>query len=156
MSIDRPGKDLPVGDAASPTLRHVPPFEAEGLRFEVSRHFTSATGVPGYLFAVSDPDGTPVGEACAMIATDADAVARTGHLGCEVRPEFRKQGYPLRMGRALVPLARSHGLKDILFTCAPEHESMKEAFRALGAVELDELGAAAPDQPAVSRFLLKP
>jgi hypothetical protein len=26
----------------------------------------------------------------------------------------------------------------------------------LGAVELDELGAAAPDQPAVSRFLLKP
>jgi predicted acetyltransferase len=135
-------------------LQRVPPFEDQGLRFRVSHILESNRGVPGYRFEVSDERGVVIGDACMMIAADLDAVARTGHLGGEVLPEFRGRGYTLRMAQALVPLARAHGVSEILFTCAEGHESLKQTFRELGAVELDELEPEMPEQPRLSRFLL--
>jgi predicted acetyltransferase len=107
--------------------------------------------VPGYVFNVAD-GGTHIGYFTVLITPDRDAVARVGHMGCELEPPFRKKGYVARMGRGLFPFVREQGLREVLITCDVGHASQRQSILDTGASPLDVLPAAAGD-PAKERFL---
>jgi predicted acetyltransferase len=110
--------------------------------------------VPGYVFDVTSADGTLIGTATVLITHDFTDIARIGHIGTEVEPPFRKQGYAARMGRGLLPFLRDHGVRQALLTCDVGHESQAQSYREVGGIDLDVLPPLAPDQRAKARFVV--
>ena len=136
----------------NPPLLEVNALEGEGLRFSLRHTFVSDSGVPGYLFDIFESDGSRVGDATLKITSDFASVARTGHIGCEVRPELRGLGHTVRLGRVLMAFAKKHGLTEILLTCGADHSSQIASFRELGGTALDELPALEAGGKATARF----
>jgi predicted acetyltransferase len=139
----------------SPPLREVPPLSGEGIELRLRHAFLSeGSQVPGYVFDVTTTQGKPVGTAAVLITQNLDEIERTGHLGTEVLPEFRKQGYAAKIGRVVFPFLRDHGLRQVLLTFDEGHETQAAACRELGGVDLDLLPAAGPGEPAKRRFVV--
>ena len=153
MSSDRDRGNFTDVDTPMPPLRQVnKPMHGEGLTYTLRGTFRTGGGVPGYVFDVADGAQT-IGEATLLITPDRTAVERLGHMGCELRPEFRKRGYVPRLARGLFPFVREHGLHELLITCDVGHVSQRQSILELGAVALDQLPAAG-DDAAKERFLL--
>ncbi len=66
------------------------------------------------VFDVLTSEGEPVGTASVLITRDLDAIRETGHLGTEVLPEFRRQGYAARIARIVFPMLKDHGIGSYL------------------------------------------
>ena len=153
MSSDRTRGNFADADTLIPPLRQVNnPMQSEGLTYTLRGMFRTGGGVPGYVFDVADGPHT-IGEATLLITSDRTAVERIGHMGCELRPEFRKRGYVPRLARGLFPFVREHGLRELLITCDVGHVSQRQSIMELGAVALDQIPAAG-DDAAKERFLL--
>lgn len=64
-----------------------------------------------------------------------------GHLGYEVKPEFRGHHYAARACQLLVSLARRHGMTDLWITCNPDNAASRRTAELAGAqfVEIVDL-----------------
>lgn len=156
MTIDRGLVRSVELSALTPPLREITTRSGEGLEFKLRHAFqTESAKVPGYFFDVSTTDGTPVGTATVLVTKSLADIQRIGHIGTEVLPALRKQGYALRMGRVLLAFLRELGIKEVLLTCDVGHESQVKAFREVGGVELDVFPPTEPGQPEKARFLVR-
>lgn len=135
-----------------PLVRVTAPIQGEGLTYTLRHAIRTPHGIPGYVFDVSE-DGDRVGEVCVLITSDREAVGRSGHMGCELTPAYRKRGCVPRIGRGLFPFVRQQGLSEVLITCDVGHQSLRESLLELGAVLLDQLPPAG-DDAAKERFLI--
>lgn len=135
-----------------PLIPMTAPLRGEGLTFTLRNTFRTNAGVPGYAFDVAE-DGETIGEASLLITMDQDKVERTGHMGCELVPTFRKRGYVPRLARGLFPFVRQHGLHQLLITCDTGHTTQRQSILDLGAIPFDQLPASEHDA-AKDRFLL--
>jgi predicted acetyltransferase len=64
-----------------------------------------------------------------------------GHLSYDVDEAHRGQRYAARGCRLLFPLARRHGLKRLLITCAPDNAASRRTCELIGARYVDTIDA---------------
>jgi len=154
MTIDRGTATARLSTTeVGPPLRDLAPLTGEGLVLRLRNAFRSEPRqVPGYVFDVTTAQGEAVVTASVLITNDLEAIKTTGHLGTEVAPEFRKQGYAAKIGRIVFPLLRDHGIRRVLLTFDDGHETQPAACRELGGRELDLLPASTPGDTAKRRF----
>jgi len=55
-----------------------------------------------------------------------------GHIGYEVEPEFRGSHFSARSCRLLFKLARTHGIEQLLITCAPDNIASRKTIESIG------------------------
>ena len=60
-----------------------------------------------------------------------------GHVGYVVFPASRGRRYAERATRLLLPLARSHGLREVWITCNPDNAPSRRTAERLGARYVD-------------------
>ena len=61
-----------------------------------------------------------------------------GHIGYRVHPQFRGNHYAARATKLLLPLARSHGIKELWITCNPDNYASRRTCELVGG-ELVEI-----------------
>jgi predicted acetyltransferase len=60
-----------------------------------------------------------------------------GHIGFDVKPQFRGHHYAARSCRLLLPLARAHGLVSVWITCDPKNVASKRTCELAGGKYID-------------------
>lgn len=63
-----------------------------------------------------------------------------GHIGYDVRPSARRQGYATAMLRAALPIAHSLGIDPALITCDDDNVASRRVIEANGGVYEDQRG----------------
>src|SRR5215216_4034170 len=105
--------DLAAADAAD--FSSLSTIAADGFRYAPKHAFWAETGVPGVVYEMTrEADGECIGSAMLLLSGDEVAVRHVGHMGCEIRPEHRKQGHTTRVINALAPVLRERGIDDLL------------------------------------------
>lgn len=145
MCIDR-GARIAIPLEQLPELAPIPPFESGGLTFEVLHGFRTESRAAGYRFEIRD-GGQRIGTAVVVPNRDETLVGACGHMGCEVLPEFRKQGYTVRLVEGLKPVLRQHGIERMLAACDVGHESQIASIVEVGGVALGEVRIPGDDAP---------
>jgi predicted acetyltransferase len=64
-----------------------------------------------------------------------------GNLSYDVDEDYRGRRYAARACRLLFPLARRHGLKSLLITCAPDNAASRRTCEVIGARYVDTIEA---------------
>ncbi|KPJ61704.1 MAG: hypothetical protein AMJ46_00330 [Latescibacteria bacterium DG_63] len=97
-----------------------------------------ATGrVPEYQFEMRGLGRvTPVGSIRLRIGP-AVKLRYPGHIGFEVREEYRGRGYAARSCRLIFPLAYAHGLSAVWLTVDPKNVSSQKTCEIIGAKRVD-------------------
>lgn len=149
MCMDK-GSFTAISIQQLPELWPVDRVDVDGLSFRLRHGFRTTTGAPGYFFDLYE-GATTVGAATLVISRDRTLVNRCGHIGCDVQPQLRMQGYTERLAKALLPLLKAHGIQEALITAEVGHQSLHDSLQRLGAVWLDQLPADAQDT-AKARF----
>jgi predicted acetyltransferase len=62
-----------------------------------------------------------------------------GNLSYDVDEAYRGHRYAARASRLLFPLARRHGLKSLLITCAPDNAASRRTCELIGARYVDTI-----------------
>ena len=62
-----------------------------------------------------------------------------GNLSYDVDEGYRGRRYAARACRLLLPLARQHGLKSLLITCAPDNAASRRTCELIGARYVDTI-----------------
>lgn len=62
-----------------------------------------------------------------------------GHIGYHVLPPARGHHFAERAARMLLPVARSHGHRNLWVTCNPDNDASRRTCQRLGAVYVDVL-----------------
>jgi tagatose 1,6-diphosphate aldolase len=62
-----------------------------------------------------------------------------GNLSYDVDEGYRGHKYAARGSRLLFPLARRHGLKSLLITCAPDNTASRRTCELLGARSIETI-----------------
>ena len=66
---------------------------------------------------------------------DADTVLKyPGHLGFDVKAEYRGHRYAARSTRMLLPLARQHGLRRVWIGCPPDNVASRRTCELAGGM----------------------
>lgn len=97
---------------------------------------------PTYKFRmVHTATGEDMGRIDLRIGNPHHLVMYGGHIGYGVDPEHRGHHYAARACRLLLPLARSHGLKNLWITCNPDNWASRRTCELAGAqfVEIVDL-----------------
>jgi acetyltransferase (GNAT) family protein len=149
MCMDR-GSFTAMSIQQLPELWPVDRLEVGGLSFRLRHVFRTTTGAPGYFFDLYE-GAHNVGTATVVITRDRALVNRCGHIGCDIQPQFRMQGYTERLANALLPLLKAHGIEEALITSEVGHQSLYDSIQRFGGVWLDQLPADAQDT-AKARF----
>jgi len=86
------------------------------------------------------PDHNPAPPAVPMAGTiglrlghDENLLMYLGHIGYHVLPPVRGHHYAERACRLLLPLARAHGMKQLIITCNPDNTPSRRTCERLGA-----------------------
>ncbi len=98
--------------------------------------------VPAYRFAMRRAgSGKEMGRIDLRVGETDHIVLYAGHVGYGVSPQYRGHHYAARACRLLLPLARSHGLREVWITCNPENTASRRTCELAGAefVEIVEL-----------------
>ncbi len=92
--------------------------------------------VPAYRFAIVPCDsGTHAGSVRLRVGTveATPSLLTSGHVGYEVDEPFRGHGYAARACRLIAPVARAHGLTELVITCDPDNAASRRTCERLGA-----------------------
>lgn len=93
--------------------------------------------VPGYEFEMRHPgESTAIGTIRLRIGTPAE-LRYPGHIGYEVKQEFRGRRYAARSCRLLAPLARAHGLSAVWLTVDPANIPSQKTCLIIGATYVE-------------------
>lgn len=111
------------GDDFAQYLRHLDD-EAHGRNLK-----------PGFvpaLFLVGDVGGTIIGRLSLRLALNDYLATIGGHIGFAVCPAYRGNHFAKAMLRAALPLAKAHGLDEVLLTCDADNLASKKTIVACG------------------------
>lgn len=90
--------------------------------------------VPAYEFTMTFRDsGSPVGGIRLRLGDSEFLVKYAGQIGYNVDEPHRGHRYAARSCRLLIPLARSHGFKELWITCNPENIASRRTCELVGA-----------------------
>lgn len=95
--------------------------------------------VPDYHFEMRPHGEKKVMGAIRLRIGSNAALHYAGHIGYEVKPEFRGHGYAARACRLLFPLAYSHGLKRVSLNVDPKNTPSVRTCLRIGAVHTDTI-----------------
>ncbi len=89
--------------------------------------------VPSYDYAmVLHGTDTKVGGVCLRIGENTN-IYFGGHIGYGVDQPHRGHGFAAKACRLLAPLARAHGMEEVVITCNPENIPSQRTCERLGA-----------------------
>ena len=95
--------------------------------------------VPSYVFAMTNRyTGNEMGRISLRLGDTEHIRMYAGHIGYTVEPLFRGNHYAERSCRLILPLAVSHGFREIWITCNPDNGASRRTLERLGA-ELIEI-----------------
>ena len=130
-------------------------FERDDVRYVPRHAFRGSLGAAGLLFDMQRvSDDACLGDAVAVVSNDPALIGEFGHIGCDIRPEYRQQGYSTKLILALVPILRDRGVGDIMIACDVGHQSVYESCQEAGFTLLGENFGSAPPKCG-ARFLLR-
>lgn len=133
MCLDANWKSPDDAMAAQVDLGSLPVRVEDGYRYAPRHAFRAQTGVPGVVYDMTrDADGTEIGSVMLLLCADEGAVMHAGHMGCEIRPEHRKQGHTTRLIRALAPVLRQHGVEQAILGASVGHQSQYQSVLDAG------------------------
>ncbi len=153
MCVDRGMKLVPLASAPAPLRRDLRSVQLEGLTLKPSSAFQSSAGPPGYAFDILIQNGK-AGTITLIVEPSSSKVQRIGHIGCEVFEGSRGEKLPARATRALFPLARDHGLSELMITCDVGSKAIYQVCADLGAEPLDTLPSVPEDPRRLARFVV--
>ncbi len=95
--------------------------------------------VPSYDYAmVLQGTNTKIGGICLRIG-DNENIYYGGHIGYGVDEAHRGQSFAAKACRLLGPLARAHGVRELVITCNPENTASRRTCENLGARLVNEV-----------------
>ncbi|PPD45306.1 MAG: GNAT family N-acetyltransferase [Methylobacter sp.] len=100
---------------------------------DLSRDF-----VPMYHFRILAADGSDVGHINFRVGDTGHVRVCAGHIGFEIREQFRGHGYSLQACRAIAPFVRSV-FDAVTITCDPDNQASRRTIERLGASFTDEV-----------------
>lgn len=134
--------------AAGLPLRDPPADLGHGqvrLRFVAILPGDEARGfVPAYHFRILNGEGAEVGHIHFRVGDTEHVRISAGHIGFEIRPDFRGRGYAGEACRALAPFVRSLRA-SVWITCDPDNKASARTIERLGATFVDEVAVPAHD-----------
>ncbi len=93
---------------------------------------------PAYSFAIIErASGSRAGAISLRLGDGQTLLAYAGHLGYRIDELFRGHHYAERACRLLAPLARAHGLTELIITCDPENTPSRRTCERLGAAFIE-------------------
>ena len=92
----------------------------------------SKGNVPEYKFEMRHESGLKAGSLGFRIQLTEQLASYGGHIGYDVEPEFRGAHFAARSCRLLFPLAKRHGIHELLITCAPDNVASRKTIEAIG------------------------
>ena len=96
--------------------------------------FDPATGwVPQYHFEMRHPGENYALGSIRLRIGSSTALRYAGHIGYDVKPEFRGNNYAARASRLLFALAYSHGLKEVYLNVDPQNIPSVKTCEKMGA-----------------------
>ena len=87
--------------------------------------------VPAYHFSIRDRQGNPLG-VCDLRVGYNEKLYYGGHIGYEIREEYRGHHYAAKACRLLFSLAERHGMDHLFITCNPDNVPSRKTCEALG------------------------
>ena len=84
------------------------------------------------LFLVGDVAGTIVGRLSLRLSLNHDLATVGGHIGFGVCPAHRGNRYASAMLAAALPIAKAHGLDEVLLTCDASNHASKRTIVGCG------------------------
>ena len=94
--------------------------------------------VPAYHFRILVADGSDVGYINFRVSDTEHVRICAGHIGFEIREQFRGHGYALQACRAIAPFVRSVA-GTVTITCDPDNVASMRTIERLGASFIDEV-----------------
>lgn len=120
------------------------PSESELFHRDVRLRFAgvipgeSSNGwVPAYHFQIIDADGTNVGHINFRPGESEHVRRVAGHIGYEIKPPYRGNGYSRQACMALTPYIRLF-CNEVVITCDPDNLASRRIMEQLGAEFMDE------------------
>lgn len=135
----------------------MPQTPPETLSFgEVGLHFVrvvpgdpSRDFVPAYHFRILLADGSDVGNVNFRVGDAEHVRVCAGHIGFEIREQFRGHGYAFQACRAIAPFVRLVS-GAVTITCDPDNVASIRTIERLGASFTDEVSVP-PHDPHYKR-----
>ena len=87
--------------------------------------------LPANYYAICLMDGTRVGQ-CDLRFGFNEKIYYGGHIGYGVDEPYRGHHYAMKACRLLFKLAASHGMEEVIITCAPENLPSRRTCERLG------------------------
>jgi tagatose 1,6-diphosphate aldolase len=124
--------------AARPTPPAIQRYAKVTLRFERIIPGNRAKGfVPGYQFRVLNESGSDVGHITFRIGDTPHVVLCAGHIGYEIYPKHRGNGYAFQACQAIAPfVAQVSG--TVIITTDPDNIASIRTIEKLGAEFIEE------------------
>lgn len=94
--------------------------------------------VPAYHFRILDPADSDVGHINFRVGDTEHVRNCAGHIGYEIREEFRGHGYAYQACCAIAPFVRSV-YAGVTITCDPDNFASIKTIERLGARFIDEV-----------------
>lgn len=127
----------PTGDETAFTFHDPGPLRDGDLELVLMEKYPGDPAlnyVPAYRFKLFlAGQGQEIGRIDFRAVSTPSIVLYAGHLGYWVAPEHRGHHYAARACRLLLPLARSHGLKELWITCNPDNFASRRTCELAGA-----------------------
>jgi inorganic pyrophosphatase len=102
--------------------------------------FDPATGwVPQYHFEMRQPGENLALGSIRLRIGSGTALRYAGHIGYDVKPEFRGNDYAARASRLLFALAYSHGLKEVYLNVDPQNIASTKTCKKIGAERIETI-----------------
>lgn len=90
--------------------------------------------VPSYLFHIRHAETGDVMGGIALRIGYNENIRYGGHIGYGVNPEHRGHRYAAKAVKLVLPLAKAHGLKEVIITCNPDNWPSRKTCERVGAV----------------------
>src|SRR5262245_18087953 len=114
-------------------------FDQVRLRFDRIYDGDASRGmVPYYHFRVISDRGADVGQVNFRVGDSEHVAFCAGHIGFQIKPEFRGHGYPLQACLAIAPFVRKK-YPNVKLTCYPDNVASRRTIEQLGAAYLDQI-----------------
>jgi predicted acetyltransferase len=101
-------------------------------RMDELRAGVNVDGFVPTTFLVAEVRGRIVGRTSVRHRLNAALTQVGGHIGYCVLPDHRRRGYATEILRQSLPVARSHGVHDVLVTCDDTNLASRRVIEACG------------------------
>ena len=88
--------------------------------------------VPEYKFEMRNESGIIAGSLGFRIRLTDALSSYGGHIGYDVETEFRGSRFAARSCRLILPLAKRHGIEELLVTCDPDNIASRKTIESIG------------------------